>query len=394
MGLFRSLAGVIWVRFTSADLSGLLSQFIMRDIQLSQVHTVDELTCQAAVYQKDYDALKTITERRGDRLEIVKKQGVYWSCRSLMNRPVLLIGAVMFLVISMYLPTRVLFINVSGNLTVPTKKILEAADACGISFFTSRRDIRSEKIKNALLEQIPQLQWVGVNTSGCVATISVTEKSAVNENKQTDSAVGNIVASRDGVVLECTVTKGDPVCHVGQAVKAGQVLVSGYTDCGIAIKATRAEAEIYGQTLRDMEVVALGYTAQRADEIGRDTRFSIVIGKKLINLFKDSGISDTDCVKMYEEYYLTLPGGFQLPIKLVRQTRIYYGCADPDELQEGAFSWIGRFTEDYLNAQMIAGRIISRDVSVQLEDSLCRLKGRYACLEMIGQFKAEEFIQR
>lgn len=393
MGLFRSLAGLVVVRITSADLSGILSQISVRNIQLLRVEWSDDLICQATVYQIDCGIIEKLVKTRGDKIEIIRKIGVYWGARSLLRRPVLVFGTIIFLLIALYMPSRILFVNVKGNSVIPANKILEAADNCGISFFASRREIRSEKIKNVLLEQIPELQWVGVNTAGCVATISVTEKSAADQ-KKTDNAVGSIIASRDGVIKECTVTRGEPVCRVGQAVKAGQVLVSGYTDCGIAIKATRAEAEIYAQTLRDLEVITPVNAVQRGQVISTKTIFSVLIGKKLINLFKDSGISDAGCVKMYKEYYLTLPGGFQLPLGLLRQTRIYYSDQTETTPQENTYLWLTNSAEDYLCRQMIAGQILSQDRSVSVQNGVCILEGQYACLEMIGQFKREEFIQR
>ena len=43
--------------------------------------------------------------------------------------------------------------------------------------------IRSEKVKNSLLQRIPQLQWAGINTDGCVAVISVREKTAIKNSE-------------------------------------------------------------------------------------------------------------------------------------------------------------------------------------------------------------------
>ena len=103
----------------------------------------------------------------------------------------------------------------------------------------------------------------GVNTSGCVATVSVRERTDPEVTEQ-DSAVSNIVASRDGFIVSATVTRGNFLCRVGQSVKAGQVLISGYTDCGICIQATRAEGEIYAQTSRDFAAV----TPRRVDGSG------------------------------------------------------------------------------------------------------------------------------
>ncbi len=394
MGLFHSLAGLLRIRFTSADISGLLSLISAKGIPLFRVEWINDLTVHGTIYRSDYRLLQEFTEYRGDKLEIVNRRGLYWSGKSLLRRPVLFYGAILSLLLALFLPSRILFVRVEGNGLVSEKLILDAAENCGISFGASRRDVRSEKIKNALLEQIPELQWVGVNTSGCVATINVKEKSVAQQSQEVQTGVSSIVAVRDGVIWECTVTRGNPLCHVGQAVKAGQTLVSGYTDCGITIKATRAEAEIYAQTLRDLEIVTPLNIVQRGEQSDCEIKYSLLIGKNQIKFLKDSGISDASCVKMYEEHYLTLPGGFQLPIGIVRETCIYYDTQEVQITEADSFAWLQAAAENYLQSQMIAGQILSQNVEVLLKDGVGCLSGQYACLEMIGQVKNEEILQR
>ena len=97
MGLFRSLTGLLTVQLTSADLSAALTQISEMNVQLLGVEWLDELTCRATVQQRDYIRLRECVQHRGDQLKIIKKSGIYFSTRSLMRRPVLLTGVVIFL---------------------------------------------------------------------------------------------------------------------------------------------------------------------------------------------------------------------------------------------------------------------------------------------------------
>ena len=201
--------------------------------------------------------------------------------------------------------------------------------------------------------------------------------------------MASIVAARDGIIRELTVTKGNPLCKVGQAVKAGQVLVSGYEDCGIVIKATRAEAEITAQTLRQIGAITPAASTIRGEIISTSVKYSLLIGKNQIKFYKDSGISDTRCVKMYSKEYLTLPGGFILPIALIKEECYYYDEQAVDFCEQDFF-WMEDFASDYLQGQMIAGSVLQADTAMELLDDCCIFTGRYACLEMIGQVKNEE----
>jgi hypothetical protein len=115
----------------------------------------------------------------------------------------------------------------------------------------------------------------------------------------------------------------------------------------------------------------------------QEQNISVLIGKKRINLLKGSGISGTSCDKIYSEYYLTLPGGFRLPIALVTQT--IYSCELEEAVLDQTETLIG-FAERYLQSQMTAGQILHRQETLDG----CQLTGSYECLEMIGQVHCEE----
>ena len=206
----------------------------------------------------------------------------------------------------MWLPSRVLFVQIEGNTHVESRRILESAARCGIAFGASRREIRSEKIKNALIECIPELSWVGVNTYGCTAVISVRERVKESDTENIHG-VSSIVASCDGVIRQITVLQGNRVCSVGQAVTKGQVLISGYTDCGISIQATAAKGEVFAETSRSVTAIFPRVCMQRGEKQCIEQKYAVIIGKKRINFSNSSGILGTSCVKMYTEKYLTLP---------------------------------------------------------------------------------------
>ena len=392
MGLFHSLYGMVHIELVSADLSGLLSAISGKNIYIDRIQSVDEMTVRANVLRSHFKEIKFLAQRRGDKVTVIEKRGIYWQGKRLTTRPVLLSGLMLLLSFALFLPSRIFFVEVKGNSAVPSKLIIEKADACGISIFANRRKVRSEKVKNALLEKIPELQWVGVNTAGCVATISVSEKTVADQPEENESRISSIVASRDGVVRQLTVLQGNQLCQVGQAVKAGQTLISGYTDCGIMIKATRAEGEIYAQTLHEIQVITPVITQKRAGHVTQKKKFSLLFGKKLIKLYKDSGISDASCVKIYDEFKLTLPGGFQLPVSLIRETITDYQYLE--DIQTEAYEWLIDDAIRYLQSQMVAGQILKQDIQTDITDDVCYLNGRFSCVEMIGQVKEEEIIQR
>ena len=314
MDLYHSLSGMVEVTITCADPAQVMTMLEQGGVELRNVRIADELTLVLLIRRRQTGLLLALCDKRGLDAQISNRVGLYWRLNALLHRPVLLLGILGMILLGLYLPSRVLFVQVEGNVHVPGRLILETAANCGVRFGAERDHVRSEKMKNTLLEAMPQLQWAGVNTRGCVAVISVRERQ--EQTRENISAeVGSIVASRDGVITSMMTTRGNAVCKVGQAVKAGQLLISGYTDCGISIRADRAEGEIFAQTDRDLTVVYPTDRQQRRQTTGLETKYSLIIGKNRINFYFGSGISGSSCVKMYKENYMTLPGGFQFSHK-------------------------------------------------------------------------------
>lgn len=392
MRIWEPLGGTVRLKLVSADPEGLFRRLIRAGIALSDTVREDAVTVFFTVNARDLKKVRALAEKRGDSWEPVQKIGLYWRFLGLLHRPVLVGGLLLLLAAALILPRRILLVQVQGNSAVPTRRILEEAVNCGIGFGASGREVRSEKMKNALLERLPQLEWAGINTKGCLAVISVEERAKVDPEPET-TGVSSLVALRDGVVVSCTVTRGSAQCKPGQAVTAGEILVSGYTDCGLSIRAERAEGEVFADTERKIEAVSLASALQKGEKQEVHKKFSLIFGKNRINFYKGSGISDTSCDRIYEERYLSLPGGFFLPVRVVTETVILHTVATGELPQEALEAELSDFGRTYLGEQMIAGRILSQKHVLRREGDLLCLRGVYACRELISREQKEEIIK-
>ena len=385
---WKSAMGMYRVQVTSASIEQCFDRINSAGIRVFEVCRKSELTASFLIMRGDREKLKWLCEKHGDSIELCGEVGIYHKCRKMVKRPVLILGVVLIFVMTLLMPRRVLFIQVEGNREIPDSRILEAAQDCGIQFGASRESVRSEQVKNGLLSLIPELKWAGVNTKGCVAVISVREGAKTVDIP--DDQVSSILAVRDGVVTSCTATRGNLLCREGQVVKKGQVLISAYTDCGISIQATRAEGEIYAQTVRDIRAVKPLRCLTRLREGEPVRRFSILVGKKRINLWKGSGIRVGSCGRMYQEYYLILPGHFRLPLALCVETVIPYDIATIGISSEGIEDDLYSFSKEYLLRDMVAGTIQSSRTNVIQSDDVAFFDGTFLCEEMIGRMKTEQ----
>ena len=389
MVLWNALSGGLMVKFTSAAPEETLDRIVKSGIPVLRVIQKNDLTYEILIRRTDLTALSYLIRRQGDHLEIVGKHGLYWILPGFSHRPVLVAAFLFLILVSCCLPARIFFVTVEGNSTIPDRQILTAAENCGIGFGASRREVRSERVKNKLLSAVPKLQWAGVNTSGCTAVISVRER--VPEEPETEkNVVSNLIADRDGYILSTTVTSGTAQVFPGQAVVKGQLLISGYTDCGFCIRATRAEGEILAQTNRDLTVIMPERYLFPSVNSGVRYKISLLLGKKRINLWKDSRISDAGCGRMYEEYYVSLPGGFRLPAAICVDRYLDYQLQDAVIPEADAQKQLQEFSDRYLLGQMVAGQILQKKQKLSSSAGQYRLESSYVCTEHMGKAQREQ----
>lgn len=387
MDFWKSLGGMVRLELCSADPMATVTAAGKRGISLYETEYLDTLRLGLLLPRRQLKAFVRLAQNRGDSIEIQERRGLYYFLRAFLHRPVLVLGLLFVLGVSLWVPSRVFFVRVEGNREIPQRLIAEKASACGIGFGASRRQVRSEKIKNALLEALPELQWAGVNTYGCTAVITVRERTDL-EPAPKPEGVSSIVASRDAIIDSITVFQGNALCKPGQAVKAGQMLVSGYQDCGLAIRAVTAKADIFGYTQRKSAALFPTQYAVRREKQGQTKKFSLIIGKKRINFYKGSGISGTTCAKIYEENYITLPGSFVLPLGWSVETEMQF--FSDSETQGAEERWLQAFLQSDTRSRMIAGRICESREALSEGEGVLRMEAIYNCYEWICVSRPEE----
>lgn len=380
--------GVMRIQITCADISAVINDLLQLDIIMWDIEYIDELTAFFVISVNQITIVKEYLERKEIIYEITKTRGIFWLLRSVRRRVCFVLLLFFMLLLTVWTPSKVLFFEVKGCQNISVDRIIETAVNGGLVFGCKSADVKSNVLKNILLEQIQELEWVGITIRGCVAVIEVQE--VTNETEIIKpSGINHIVAVTDGLVESVTVEQGTGFCLPGQAVYAGQILISGYEDCGICLRATGAAGEINAYTFRKITAQSPSNVSVRAGERSVKRYYSVIFGKKQINFFQDSRISPTSCVKMYSRKYITLPGGFQLPVALVEQTVIHYDTYS-DVLDETSYSWVDDYLHDYMTNAMIAGRILNQSVYHSVHSSVYIAEASYSCLEQIGKNISEE----
>ena len=382
--------GLVRIRLLSGDPVGALSVINRAGIPLIDGVCLDDgITVVFSVNRYKLGKLQQLAKQKGYEMAVISLSE-FDHFRSLLKRRWLLVVLTFVIgILTTYLPTRVLFVTVVGNENVPSRWILEECADYGVYFGAPRKAIRSEKVKNGLLGAIDELQWVGVTTSGCVATITVKER-PIEKSGTGSTGIHCLVAGIDGQVITYTVTKGTALCTRGVFVKKGDVLVSGYSYGENFARAVGAEGEVYARTLRTLDAITPENWMRKEQILRQEEKYSLLIGKKQINFSKGSGISGGTCDKIYKENYMTLPGGFVLPFGIRVEVSTYY---ESDAVTLEREIVLQEVAEAHLKNAMVAGTIGPKDEIFSYEEGCVRLQGEYVCTEMIARTENEEILK-
>ena len=132
------MGGDVILELTSADIPAALAAITNSGIEMKNLRERSALSVRFSVRRQDMNALSELTAKRGESLRQIMRMGAYWKLWSWANHWVLITGILFLLMLTAWLPTRVLFIRVEGNRMISTRMVLEKAAQCGIIFGAER----------------------------------------------------------------------------------------------------------------------------------------------------------------------------------------------------------------------------------------------------------------
>ena len=299
-------------------------------IEAKRAERADEFTLRLTLDERDYSAAAAIAARSQCELARISSRGGALLARRLRRRIALLTAAVVCFALLAAGSLFVWEIDISGCESVTEGEVRRALASAGVAEGSFWPAWDADAVKNHLLLEIPELAWAGVSVSGSRAEVRVRERIERPE-LASDGAPGSITAAASGIIERMEVYEGAPAVSVGDAVAAGETLVSGEMASAVGdTRYVRARASVTARTYVELTACApLKYG--RLLEADTHSRWSLIIGSGRVNFFRGSSQTPPGCGKIIEEYPLAWEGVFRLPVTLVRETVIEYSAQEAEE---------------------------------------------------------------
>ena len=299
-------------------------------IEAKRAERADEFTLRLTLDERDYSAAAAIAARSQCELARISSRGGALLAQRLRRRIALLTAAVVCFALLAAGSLFVWEIDISGCESVTEGEVRRALASAGVAEGSFWPAWDADAVKNHLLLEIPELAWAGVSVSGSRAEVRVRERIERPE-LASDGAPGSITAASSGIIERMEVYEGAPAVSVGDAVAAGETLVSGEMASAVGdTRYVRARAAVTARTYVELTACApLKYG--RLLEADTHSRWSLIIGSGRVNFFRGSSQTPPGCGKIIEEYPLAWEGVFRLPVTLVRETVIEYSAQEAEE---------------------------------------------------------------
>lgn len=336
------------------------------------------LFCRVA--SSEYRRLRPLARRAGVRMRVREKHGIAHRFRHRRLRLGVVCGVLLFVLLLRLLSSRIWVIRIVGNHTLPDDTVRTALTELGIREGTSFSTVDLTELRLTALQKLPELSWLGVHQSGSMLTVEVTERT---ENEPTcDTVPANVVAVCDGVVLRIDTACGQAMVTAGDAVRKGDLLISGVTDSKVGPMLKHADGTILARTTHTLSVtVPLSEPVTITDRV--ISRPSLSAFGLTVPLYTKTAVPE-GYRTITERRPLTV-GGVELPLGIL-ETRLCYDTVSPLERspEEATAEAEKRLAEEEINLTEFF-TIDTRSVHVETTTCAVTITAVYEGVQEIGQ---------
>jgi len=381
------LCGRAEVTVTGIQPVAFLNRCTQHGIPFEQPEPLDECTLRLYLPNRLTGEAASVASRCGCTLEVIRRSGGQPMLRRLRRRMALAIGGVGVLLVLFVSSLFIWDIQVVDNdADLSDGEILHVLEEVGVGIGTFWPGQSSDMIRSAALTRLPELCWLTVNVHGSQAQVMVRPAVEIPELLDEGQCI-QLVAERSGILESIHVLEGETQLQPGDAVLAGDVLVSGLRPGGLDnLRTVRAQGEIIARTWYELTARTPLKQEKKTNPGRKNTRFAMILGKRRINFYFDSGFLEGTCDKITRIRPLELKGVFSLPLALVTETEIPWATA-----VSSVPEWeLAPVMEQQLTAQLRRqlgekGQIVTQRFDSAVVDDMLVVTLRAECLQSIAR---------
>ncbi len=287
------------------------------------------------------------------------------------RRPGLALGGAACLLWCLWSQGMVWEIAVQGLETLTAAQVEEILSEYGCGIGDRYGELDFDKLHASVRADHPEIAWLSVYMNGTTAEVQLREKKVGTYLHHAPDTAANITATEAGEILSVRVFEGQAAVAPGQVVLPGELLISGVVPMKTE-EEVRMEYAAGEVRARVMQPIIIDVPPEKEKNVytGRvRTEKSVKIFKKIIKLFRNTGIPYATCDTIDKMEEVCLFGLYKLPVTIYstdhRETAIITESLSPEEaIAEGA-----RRLREETDRVLGTGEMLSRTVTAGFDEN-------------------------
>ena len=334
--------------------------------------------------------------KQGIEAEIVSYRGLPKFLKRLHSRTGLVVGAILAVALVVLSGLFVWDVQVSGNVELTDGEVIEALRACGFGVGSYLPSLRVREIENRVLMASEDIGWLSINTEGTVAHVQIIEHISGESGEGTSSSKNpaNLVAVAAGQIEYLELYRGNAVVTVGQAVKKGELLVSGLYDSKTgSFRYTRAAGRVMARTERVLTVEIPFLYEEKVYSEPYLQELELSFFNFSHKIFKNSRNSDMLCDIIKYNANLGQLGENKLPISFSRTEARPYHLVERERSEEEALELCYAELAEQLASLSGEVQLLQKQIVTEVGESSVVLVCTLTCIENIALVQEFEIVQ-
>lgn len=276
------------------------------------------------IYAREEKKVTSALLSEGVSYTVHCKKGMTEHVKKYRHRSGMIIGAIAMFIALYVSPMFVWEINITGIDRLSEEAVIDILSGEGINLGSFAPLVDRKAVYMNILSKNKDISWIAVNFIGSSANVEIVERDYTTVS-EVNSDAANIVASKDGFILETDVICGRRMVDKGDVVKKGDVLVSGIYDTEkMGTRYVYSDADVYA-IIYDEFVIKV--PLENTKKVYSDETLKacgIKIFGKSINFYKNYSILEGNYDTISREEKIEFLGLETLPISILSTDTLPY----------------------------------------------------------------------
>ncbi|RWZ60038.1 sporulation protein YqfD [Halobacillus fulvus] len=218
--------GLMTIRIKGKLLEAFVQACTKRGCKIYDMKRISHEEIVLTILWKDFKIWKQLRRKYKCKVFLEKGQGVPFLLQGLFRKNALLIAFCLAIVLVFLLANTLWSVEIKGINPELEAAVEEKLDSYGVSPGKLLLTMHEPgAIQKKLLDDLPDLLWIGVKKQGTSYHLYGVEKTRHDKDDQNQPA--DLVASKKGMIIKPFIKKGRPLVSVYDVVKKGQRLATG-----------------------------------------------------------------------------------------------------------------------------------------------------------------------